>query len=86
MQVLRFLGISIGVTQILAMILTITLLWALYYDRRDPGADQIMSLKNDTSQQLSCHSVELLKPNLTRIFEHTSMSNSFNTHFEMEEL
>ncbi|NXW01498.1 TSN12 protein, partial [Fregetta grallaria] len=86
LQVLRFLGISIGVTQILAMILTITLLWALYYDRRDPGADQIMALKNDTSQQLSCHSMELLKPSLTRIFEHTSMANSFNTHFEMEEL
>ncbi|XP_075599421.1 tetraspanin-12 isoform X2 [Balearica regulorum gibbericeps] len=86
LQVLRFLGISIGVTQILAMILTITLLWALYYDRRDPGADQIMALKSDTSQQLSCHSMELLKPSLTRIFEHTSMANSFNTHFEMEEL
>ncbi|XP_075003119.1 tetraspanin-12 isoform X1 [Calonectris borealis] len=86
LQVLRFLGISIGVTQILAMILTITLLWALYYDRRDPGADQIMALKSDTSQRLSCHSMEILKPSLTRIFEHTSMANSFNTHFEMEEL
>lgn len=86
LQVLRFLGISIGVTQILAMILTITLLWALYYDRRDPRADQIMALKSDTSQELSCHSMELLKPSLTRIFEHTSMANSFNTHFEMEEL
>ncbi|ELK35727.1 Tetraspanin-12 [Myotis davidii] len=86
LQVLRFLGISIGVTQILAMILTITLLWALYYDRREPGTDQIMSLKNDTTQHLSCHSVELLKPSLTRMFEHTSMANSFDTHFEMEEL
>ncbi|XP_054130441.1 tetraspanin-12 isoform X2 [Melozone crissalis] len=86
LQVLRFLGISIGVMQILAMILTITLLWALYYDRRDPRADQIMALKSDTSQELSCHSMELLKPSLTRIFEHTSMANSFSTHFEMEEL
>uniref|UniRef100_A0A2K6G001 Tetraspanin n=1 Tax=Propithecus coquereli TaxID=379532 RepID=A0A2K6G001_PROCO len=86
LQVLRFLGISIGVTQILAMILTITLLWALYYDRREPGTDPMMSLKNDTSQHLPCHSVELLKPSLSRIFEHTSMANSFNTHFEMEEL
>nr|BAG61278.1 unnamed protein product [Homo sapiens] len=86
LQVLRFLGISIGVTQILAMILTITLLWALYYDRREPGTDQMMSLKNDNSQHLSCPSVELLKPSLSRIFEHTSMANSFNTHFEMEEL
>ncbi|XP_060052468.1 tetraspanin-12 isoform X2 [Erinaceus europaeus] len=86
LQVLRFLGISIGVTQILAMILTITLLWALYYDRREPGTEQMMSLKNDTTQQLSCHSVELLNPNLSRIFQHTPMANSFNTHFEMEEL
>ncbi|KAB0376269.1 hypothetical protein FD755_012912 [Muntiacus reevesi] len=86
LQVLRFLGISIGVTQILAMILTITLLWALYYDRREPGTDQMMALKNDTTQHLPCHSVELLKPSLSRIFEHTSMANSFNTHFEMEEL
>lgn len=86
LQVLRFLGVSIGVTQILAMILTITLLWALYYDRREPGTDQMMSLKNDTTQHLSCHSVELLKPSLSRIFEHTSMANSFTTHFEMEEL
>lgn len=86
LQVLRFLGISIGVTQILAMILTITLLWALYYDRREPGTDQMTALKNDTTQHLPCHSVELLKPSLSRIFEHTSMANSFNTHFEMEEL
>lgn len=86
LQVLRFLGISIGVTQILAMILTITLLWALYYDRREPGTEQMMSLKNDTTQHLSCHSVELLKPSLSRIFEHSHVVNSFNTHFEMEEL
>ncbi|KAH0616574.1 hypothetical protein JD844_027782, partial [Phrynosoma platyrhinos] len=86
LQVLRFLGISIGVTQILAMILTITLLWALYYDRQDPGRHQMLSLKNNTTPHLSCHSVELLKPSLTRIFEHTPMANSFNTHFEMEEL
>lgn len=86
LQVLRFLGISIGVTQILAMILTVTLLWALYYDRREPGTDQMMALKNDATQHLPCHSVELLKPSLSRIFEHTSMANSFNTHFEMEEL
>lgn len=86
LQVLRFLGISIGVTQILAMILTITLLWALYYDRRDPGTDQMLSLKSDAAQHLSCHSVELLKPSLTRILEHTAVANGCNTHFEMEEL
>ncbi|KAJ8261682.1 hypothetical protein GJAV_G00157140 [Gymnothorax javanicus] len=36
LHVLRFLGVSIGVSQILAMTLTLTLLWALYYDRRAP--------------------------------------------------
>ncbi|XP_029103372.1 tetraspanin-12 [Scleropages formosus] len=36
LQALRFLGVSIGVSQILAMTLTLTLLWALYYDRRAP--------------------------------------------------
>ncbi|XP_035604694.1 tetraspanin-12-like [Oncorhynchus keta] len=36
LQVLRFLGVSIGVAQILAMTLTLTLLWALYYDRKPP--------------------------------------------------
>lgn len=33
---LRFLGVSIGVAQILAMTLTVTLLWALYYDHKPP--------------------------------------------------
>ncbi|KAG8005403.1 Tetraspanin-12, partial [Nibea albiflora] len=33
LQALRFLGVSIGVAQILAMALTLTLLWALYYGR-----------------------------------------------------
>lgn len=33
---LRFLGVSIGVAQILAMALTLTLLWALYYGRKAP--------------------------------------------------
>ncbi|XP_038157437.1 tetraspanin-12 isoform X2 [Cyprinodon tularosa] len=34
LQVLRFLGVSIGVAQILAMALTLTLLWALYYGKQ----------------------------------------------------
>ncbi|MEQ2188625.1 hypothetical protein GOODEAATRI_016956 [Goodea atripinnis] len=34
LQVLRFLGVSIGVAQILAMALTLTLLWALYCGRQ----------------------------------------------------
>ncbi|XP_061570853.1 tetraspanin-12 [Cololabis saira] len=39
LQMLRFLGVSIGVAQILAMALTLTLLWALYYGRRSPDPD-----------------------------------------------
>uniref|UniRef100_H3AYL4 Tetraspanin-12 n=1 Tax=Latimeria chalumnae TaxID=7897 RepID=H3AYL4_LATCH len=86
LQVLRFLGISIGVTQILAMILTVTFLWALYYDRKAPRTDQMMTLNKDTSQHLSCHSVELPTPSLTRNFEHRITANSINTKFEMEEI
>ncbi|KAM9823563.1 tetraspanin-12 [Neosynchiropus ocellatus] len=36
LQVLRFLGVSIGVAQILAMALTLMLLWALYYGQKSP--------------------------------------------------
>ncbi|KAM4523885.1 tetraspanin-12 [Fundulus diaphanus] len=39
LQVLRFLGVSIGVAQILAMALTLTLLWALYYGRQFHESD-----------------------------------------------
>ncbi|PWA15461.1 hypothetical protein CCH79_00020820 [Gambusia affinis] len=39
LQVLRFLGVSIGVAQILAMALTLTLLWALYYGRHHQQPD-----------------------------------------------
>lgn len=54
LKVLQVLGISIGVTQILAMILTLTLLWALYYDRKDPVAEKLKPLDNDSGPQLSC--------------------------------
>ncbi|XP_035502671.1 tetraspanin-12 isoform X2 [Scophthalmus maximus] len=39
LQVLRFLGVSIGVAQILAMALTLTLLWALYFGQKSPELD-----------------------------------------------
>lgn len=39
LQVLRFLGVSIGVAQILAMALTLMLLWALYYGRKSSELD-----------------------------------------------
>ncbi|CAK6980644.1 tetraspanin-12 [Scomber scombrus] len=59
LQVLRFLGVSIGVAQILAMALTLTLLWALYYGRKSPeldstpppaGADDPAPLSGEASQ------------------------------------
>ncbi|XP_061920651.1 tetraspanin-12 [Entelurus aequoreus] len=34
LQLLRFLGVALGVAQILAMALTLMLLWALYYGRK----------------------------------------------------
>lgn len=39
LQALRFLGVAVGVAQILAMALTLTLLWALYYGRKPPEPD-----------------------------------------------
>lgn len=39
LQVLRFLGVAMGVAQILAMALTLMLLWALYYGKTCPGVD-----------------------------------------------
>lgn len=48
LQVLRFLGVSIGVAQILAMALTLTLLWALYYGRKSPELDSPSLTSTDT--------------------------------------
>ncbi|OCT87359.1 tetraspanin-12 [Xenopus laevis] len=76
LQVLQFLGIAIGVTQILAMILTITLLWALYYNGKDQGTGQIMPQLHDTMQP-QCHTVELTN-------EHKTAANGFNAHLEMK--
>ncbi|XP_047431959.1 tetraspanin-12 isoform X1 [Mugil cephalus] len=39
LQALRFLGVSIGVAQILAMALTLMLLWVLHYGRKSPEMD-----------------------------------------------
>ncbi|XP_061662584.1 tetraspanin-12 isoform X2 [Syngnathoides biaculeatus] len=36
LQLLRFLGVALGVAQILAMALTLTLLWTIYYGRKWP--------------------------------------------------
>lgn len=53
LQVLRFLGVSIGVAQILAMALTLTLLWALYYGRKSPELDSATPPPPDDSTPLT---------------------------------
>ncbi|XP_075711161.1 tetraspanin-12-like [Rhinoderma darwinii] len=85
LQVLRFLGIAIGVTQILAMILTITLLWALYYDKKDPRTEPILPLSHEDAQK-NCHPVEILPLSHTRIPDQRKTANGFNTYLEMDEL
>lgn len=45
LQVLRFLGVAMGVAQILAMALTLMLLWALHCSRRSPP----LGSKDDSS-------------------------------------
>ncbi|XP_010866561.1 tetraspanin-12 isoform X2 [Esox lucius] len=93
LQVLRFLGVSIGVAQILAMILTLTLLWALYYDCKPPEptppADR--PLGSDPCGVTITHGpqVEAHKQGTTRQAEawckSVTMPNG-HTHFEMERL
>ena len=53
LQALRFLGVSIGVAQILAMALTLTLLWALYYGRKSPELDSTTPPPADDSAPLT---------------------------------
>ncbi|KAJ0012715.1 hypothetical protein NQD34_017049 [Periophthalmus magnuspinnatus] len=47
LQALRFLGVSIGVAQILAMALTLMLLWALYYGHKCPVPNTVVVAPND---------------------------------------
>lgn len=49
LQALRFLAVSIGVAQILAMALTLMLLWALYCGRKSPQQDSTPLSKNDSA-------------------------------------
>ncbi|XP_032894191.1 tetraspanin-12 isoform X5 [Amblyraja radiata] len=88
LQMLRFLGISIGVVQLLAMIITVTFLWTLYYDKKEPQTGQTISQKKTTSQHLACHSAELLKhvPRGNELKQTDTVANSFYTQFEIEEL
>lgn len=41
LQVLRFLAVAMGVAQILAMVLTLMLLWALSYGTNCPGLNSL---------------------------------------------
>lgn len=88
LQMLRFLGISIGVVQLLAMIITVTFLWTLYYDKKEPQTGQTISQKKMTSKHLACHSAELLKhvPRGNGLKQTDAVANSFYTQFEIEEL
>ncbi|XP_067346885.1 tetraspanin-12 isoform X2 [Channa argus] len=56
LQALRFLGVSIGVAQILAMALTLMLLWALYYERKTPHLEPTTPvIPPDDSSPLMTH-------------------------------
>ncbi|KAG8439818.1 hypothetical protein GDO86_005836 [Hymenochirus boettgeri] len=85
LQVLKFLGIAIGVTQILAMILTITLSWALYCDSKNPAIGQIMPKCKEIAQP-HCHTVELLKSKVSRTSEQRTTANGFKSPVEIENL
>uniref|UniRef100_A0A3Q1EXC7 Tetraspanin 12 n=1 Tax=Acanthochromis polyacanthus TaxID=80966 RepID=A0A3Q1EXC7_9TELE len=89
LQVLRFLGVSIGVAQILAMALTLTLLWALYYGRKAPELDSptlpppddlaVVTATNGTSAEAS-------KSGCSRTNKGSTNMASKPKEFEMERL
>ena len=85
LQVLRFLGVSVGVAQILAMTLTLTLLWALYYDRKPPEPAPPPDLPQSADH---AHQGDLPKPGSTHPEEAWSNTATINGHtqFEMERL
>lgn len=53
LQALRFLGVAMGVAQILAMALTLMLLWALYYGHESPELDSMVQPTLDDSTPFS---------------------------------
>lgn len=84
LQVLRFLGVSIGVAQILAMTLTVTLLWALYYDHKPPepaSADALIHTHSPTEDPLK---VSHSHPRASEAWANTPANG--HTQFEMEQL
>ncbi|KAG7456328.1 hypothetical protein MATL_G00250870 [Megalops atlanticus] len=87
LQVLRFLGVSIGVSQILAMTLTVTLLWALYYDKRAPDPPEQGAPSIDSAPQSPCQPEEMPKPSPTRPPETwTPALPNGHTQFKMEQI
>lgn len=87
LQVLRFLGVSIGVAQILAMALTLTLLWALYYGRK--SSKPASSPPSDDSASLTIThgpSVDVPKPGCTHAAPKAWTSSPNERQAEMERL
>ncbi|XP_012778360.1 tetraspanin-12 isoform X1 [Maylandia zebra] len=91
LQVLRFLGVSIGVAQIIAMALTLTLLWALYYGRKSPEPDMpTLPPPDDPDPDTAAHaaSADALKSGCSR--SNKGCTNMAATtpkqQFEMERL
>ncbi|XP_053364176.1 tetraspanin-12 [Clarias gariepinus] len=80
LQVLRFLGVSIGVAQILAMTLTLTLLWALYYDHKPPDPNP-----PDTITHTHCLAEESQKPGHGCLRTSDTWANG-HSQIEMEQL
>lgn len=87
LQVLRFLGVSIGVAQILAMALTLMLLWALYYGRRSPETDGAAA-QGDSRPLRAAHgpSAEALNPGSSRTLKGCTDNMPSENQFEMERL
>ncbi|KAI3366322.1 hypothetical protein L3Q82_000435 [Scortum barcoo] len=87
LQVLRFLGVSIGVAQILAMALTLTLLWALYYGRKSPEPD-FSQPPEDSTPLTPTHgaSAEASKSGCSRSNKPCSAPPQGELQFEMERM
>ncbi|TRY79004.1 hypothetical protein DNTS_022210 [Danionella cerebrum] len=84
LQILRFLGVSIGVAQILAMTLTVTLLWALYYDHKPPEpvtTDGLMVTQSTMEESLK---PSHLHPRASETWANAPANG--HRHFEMEQL
>lgn len=80
LQVLRFLGVSIGVAQILAMALTLMLLWALYYGQKTDA----MAPPEDSGLTVT-HGPSAEAVNSGCSHTHKGCTNSEN-HVQMERL